>query len=91
MVLKVTCCPPVVLKQKNVSQHGIDAFNKLCGNFFIISNAHDSTAQPHAASNYFLIVFYIKITNFKPFGRHHLIKFTNNTSLVKIGYNVIVL
>ena len=52
--------------------------------------------QLHSTSNYFPIVFYIKIANFralfgrhidfliiiiiKSMGRHHLIQFTNNTS-----------
>ena len=35
----------------------------------------------HSTSNYFPIVFYIKIANFRAlFGRHHLIQFTINTS-----------
>ena len=40
--------------------------------FFIFSYARNSTSQWHATSYYFPILFYIKIANFKLFGRYHL-------------------
>ena len=39
------------------------------------------SAIRHSTSNYFPIVYYIKIANFRAlFGRHRLIQFTNDTS-----------